>query len=234
MAAASAILRRFKPAIAAAVLSAAVATVPAPALAGDVADMAAEAEALLEAGEPTTAFDAMDAAVDAFWRAAPLIIEDARFEVDGEAAGAAAFAPGEGVGILVQPLGYGFDTAGGGFRIALATDIEIRTPGGLILARSDDLGRLEWSGPGKNRAFAGRVNIDMPELKAGDYELGHGQDRQRDAAVRDRGVVTVRRNLTTLRRFERGSAGPQADLRAHQRHSRPTRLRKFTNERIYS
>lgn len=139
----------------------------APTAAGEIADLAGKAEDLLQAEEPATAFDAMDAAVDAFWREAPLIIENPRFEADG-----APFAPGERVGVHLQPLGYGFDvTDDGSFQISLSTGVEIRSPGGLIFAQSEDFGRLEWTGPTKNRAFAGRLSIDMPDFKPGDYEL---------------------------------------------------------------
>lgn len=141
---------------------------PTPVHAGDVADLARQAEDLLKADDPSTAFDTIDAAIDAFWRAAPLVIEDAHFD---RAPDKATFAPASEVGIQLKPLGYGFSTDGGINRIALDADVEIRTPGGLILARSDDFGRLEWKGAGKNRNFAGRVSIAMPELKTGDYEL---------------------------------------------------------------
>jgi hypothetical protein len=137
------------------------------AAAGDVTDLAREAERLLAEDEPTTAFDAMDAAVDVFWRAAPLIIEDARFDPEGDA----TFAPAARVGILLRPLGYGFDETDGNFRISLDTDVEIRSPGGLILAKSEDFARLEWTGATRNRTFTARISIDMPDLKPGDYEL---------------------------------------------------------------
>jgi len=138
------------------------------ALGDEVADMALEAENLLQSDEPATAFDAMDAAVDAFWRTAPLIIEDAHFDPEGDSA---VFKSTDRVGIHVRPLGYGFETGGDTNRIVLDADIEIRTPGGLVLAQSDDFGRLEWAGPGKNRNFTGRISIEMPDLAAGDYEL---------------------------------------------------------------
>jgi hypothetical protein len=145
----------------------ALAVVP-PATAGDVTDLAREAEGLLAEGEPATAFDTMNAAVDAFWRAAPLIIEDARFDHEGDSA---TFAPATRVGIHLRPLGYGFDETDGNFRISLDTDVEIRSPGGLILAKSEDFARLEWTGATRNRTFTARISIDMPDLKPGDYEL---------------------------------------------------------------
>jgi hypothetical protein len=146
------------------------------AAAGEVADKAAEAEALLQSGEVAPAFEALSAAVDSFWASAPLTIKQAYF-VAGE--DGAKFSPrpdgpfrsGETARVHLEPLGYGFSEDSGSFRIALTTSIEIRTPGGLILAKTEDFGRLEWAGRAKSRTFNGRVGIDLPDLKAGDYEL---------------------------------------------------------------
>lgn len=159
-----------------ALLSAALVASATAAAAGDAAAKAAEAETLLGTGNATAAFEAMDAAVDVFWGAAPLTIADAYLVAKGngtkpEPDSMATFGAGESVEVALRPLGYGFDTDGETYRIALATGIEIRTPGGLVLAKSEDFGRLEWSGPGKDRAFAGRINIDMPDLKPGQYQL---------------------------------------------------------------
>ena len=145
--------------------------------AGEVADKAAEAEALLQSGEPGAAFDALGTAVDAFWTMAPLTISQAYFVTGGENGGMFAprpqgpFRSGERARVHVEPLGYGFTEDSGTFRIVLTTGIEIRTPGGLILAKSEDFGRLEWAGRAKSHTFNGRVGIDLPDLKPGDYEL---------------------------------------------------------------
>ena len=146
------------------------------AAAGEVADKAAEAEALLQSGEAAPAFEALSAAVDSFWASAPLTIKQAYF-VAGEDGGKFSLRPdgpfrsGETARVHLEPLGYGFSEDSGIFRIALTTSIEIRTPGGLILAKTEDFGRLEWAGRAKSRTFNGRVGIDLPDLKAGDYEL---------------------------------------------------------------
>jgi len=71
----------------------------------------------------------------------------------------------------VEPLGYGFSESDGAFTIALTTGIEIRTPGGLILARTDDFEDLKWSGPVKNRSFTAKVKLELPRLKPGNYEI---------------------------------------------------------------
>jgi hypothetical protein len=146
------------------------------ALAGEVADKAAEAETLLGAGDAIAGFDALGAAVDAFWTAAPLTLKQAYFAGPASAGLAARradgpFLQGEAVRVYIEPVGYGLAEADGTYTIALDTGIEIRTPGGLILAKSESFGHLEWKGTVKNRSFNGRISIDLPELKAGDYEL---------------------------------------------------------------
>lgn len=147
------------------------------AAAGEVADKAAEAEALLQSGEVAPAFEALSAAVDSFWMNAPLTIKQAFFVTGGEDGAKFSrrpdgpFQSGETARVHLEPLGYGFSEDSGIFRIALTTSIEIRTPGGLILAKTEDFGRLEWAGRAKSRTFNGRVGIDLPDLKAGDYEL---------------------------------------------------------------
>jgi hypothetical protein len=144
--------------------------------AGEVADKAAEAETLLQSGEAGPAFEALSAAVDSFWASAPLTIKQAYFVTDEDGAKFSqrpdgAFRSGETARVHLEPLGYGFREDSGTFRIALTTSIELRTPGGLILAKTEDFGRLEWAGRAKSRTFNGRVGIDLPDLKAGDYEL---------------------------------------------------------------
>jgi hypothetical protein len=161
----------------AAVVAAAIVSAATAARAGEVADKAAEAETLLRSGQTNAAFEALDAAVDGFWETAPLIIHDAAFAAEGGnrvTANRSAMRPlrsGERVTILLEPLGYRFAESDGSFQIALKTGIEIRSPGGLILAKTDDFGHLEWSGPVKNRSFTGRVGVELPKLKPGNYEI---------------------------------------------------------------
>ena len=60
---------------------------------------------------------------------------------------------------------------GDGFRSAIATDVEIRTPGGLILASAPDFGQLRWSGRTKMHEVHATIALPLPELKPGEYRL---------------------------------------------------------------
>jgi hypothetical protein len=166
--------RRLAVAASAAVLGLALASA---AVAGPAADRAAEAEALLGQGDAAGALGAFDGAVDAFWGAMPLQIRTAVFAESASAYGkyeplsGATFHPGDSVTVYLEPAGYGFVSAGGLYRVAFETALEIRTPGGLVLGKSDDFGKLVWSGRAKSREVQLAVSVALPDLKPGKYEL---------------------------------------------------------------
>jgi hypothetical protein len=145
--------------------------------AGPVSDSAGQAESLLAAGKTTDALAAFDQATDAFWSALPLQFRNLLF-VDA-ASGYGRYTPrdgstfkaGETPVIYFEPVGYGFAEASGQSRIAIKTGLEIRTPGGLILAKTDDFGELTWQGLAKSREFYGSLSVALPGLKPGNYEL---------------------------------------------------------------
>jgi hypothetical protein len=145
--------------------------------AGPAADKAAEAEALVSQGKAGEALAAFDAAEDAFWSALPLQFRVSLFADSVAAYGKyepranATFGPGENVTVYLEPVGYGFVAAGGLFRVAFDTSLEIRTPGGLVLGKTDDFGKLVWSGRAKSREVHAAVSVSLPDLKPGKYEL---------------------------------------------------------------
>ena len=148
------------------------------ALAGPVADNAAEAEQQAAAGNGAAAIGAFDAAVDAFWQAEPLTFRVARFA--DQISGFGMYTPradgpfraGDTVNIYLEPVGYGFAADGDGYRVSYGTGVEIRTPGGLILGKTDDFGKATWQGRAKSHEVHAAVSVTLPgELKPGDYEL---------------------------------------------------------------
>ncbi|MBN9010729.1 MAG: hypothetical protein J0H63_11575, partial [Rhizobiales bacterium] len=78
--------------------------------AGDIADKASQAEALLSAGKPQEALAAFDAASGDFWQALPLSVRVATFvdSVDGygnyHALPEASFKPGDTLKIYLEPV----------------------------------------------------------------------------------------------------------------------------------
>jgi hypothetical protein len=146
-------------------------------MAGPIADQAAEAERLLDAGDDAGALDAFDSATDAFWAASPLQLRAAAFAdwISGylryQPRGDTPFAAGETVTIYVEPVGYSIVANDDMFAIALVADLEIQTPGGLVLAEADNFTSLDWQGRAKNRGFYAAISLGLPELHPGDYLL---------------------------------------------------------------
>lgn len=149
-----------------------------PALAGPITDDATKAEQAIGAGDAAGAIAAFDQATDAFWDAAPLAFRVATFadNVTGfgkyTPRGDATFHAGDAATIYLEPVGYGFAADGDNFRVSYATGIEIRTPGGLILGKTDDFGTADWSGRTKSHEVQAVVNVTLPTaLPPGSYLL---------------------------------------------------------------
>jgi hypothetical protein len=148
-----------------------------PAAAGQIADQATLAETLLGRGYADAALAAFDRAEAEFWDASPLQLRIILFadKVEGYANYTprpdATFRQNDTLKIYFEPVGFAFTPDGDGFRSALAADLEIRTPGGLILAASKDFGRLEWRGRSKLHEVQATIDLPLPQLKPGDYQL---------------------------------------------------------------
>jgi hypothetical protein len=145
--------------------------------AGPISDDASQAESLLGSGKAADALAAFDQATDAFWNAAPLLFRNILFVDSVSGYGryqphqGATYKAGETPAIYFEPVGYGFSNVDGNSRIGIKTGLEIRTPGGLILAKTDDFGELEWKGLAKSHEFYGSLSVALPALKPGNYEL---------------------------------------------------------------
>ena len=147
------------------------------ALAGAITDQATSAETLLQQGNPGEALGAFDKATDAFWAAVPLQFRVALFasSVKGfgqyEPRADTSFHSGETAIVYLEPVGYGFTPAGSSFSVAFTTGIEISTVGGILLAKADDFGQLQWDGHSQSRAVHAAINVTLPTVKPGDYRL---------------------------------------------------------------
>ena len=147
------------------------------ALAGEITGFAADADGLLQQGKPQAALDAFDKATDAFWAASPLQVRTALFAAS--ISGYAQYVPrtdskfhsGDTATIYAEPVGYGFTSGDDAFTASFTAGIEMRTAGGLVLAKVDDFGQLEWHGRTKSHAIHLAVNVGLPTLKPGDYRL---------------------------------------------------------------
>ncbi len=155
----------------------AVASLSATAWAGAVTDHAWKAESLLTEGKPADALAAFDQATDAFWAASPLQFRVALFAASAkgfgqyEPLGTASFRSGDTATVYLEPVGYGFTSAGSTYAVAFTTGIEIRTAGGILLAKADDFVHIDWQGRTRSYQVPAIVNATLPALKPGDYTL---------------------------------------------------------------
>ncbi len=149
----------------------------APVAAGEISELAAGADDLIRQGKPAEALDAFDKATEAFWAASPLLLRTALFATSVQGFGqyeprpGAAFRSGETAVVYVEPFGYGFAADGASVSVTFTAGIEVRTPGGLTLAKADDFGRLHWQGHTRSRSVHAAITVSLPALKAGDYRL---------------------------------------------------------------
>ena len=122
------------------------------AVAGEIADKAALAETLVGRGYGEAALAAFDKSTAAFWAASPLQLRVIAFADSVAGYGNyvarpdSAFRSGDTLRLYFEPVGYSFTPDGDGIRAAISVDVEIRTPGGLILGSAEDFVRLEWKG----------------------------------------------------------------------------------------
>jgi hypothetical protein len=145
--------------------------------AGPVSDAAAQAESLLGTGKSADALTAFDQVTDAVWAALPFQFRNILL-VD-QVSGYGRYQPHQGSTykagdkpiIYFEPVGYGFGDADGLSRIGIKTGLEIRTPGGLVLAKTEDFGELEWKGLAKSHEFYGSLSVALPDIRPGNYQL---------------------------------------------------------------
>ncbi|MBN9027412.1 MAG: hypothetical protein J0H20_17885 [Rhizobiales bacterium] len=126
---------------------------------------------------PAEAQQALDAAVEAFWKSAPLTFKNARFVEDAQGFGdytahsGNSFAPSANLQVYLEPQGFGWAEVADGYKIAFSSEIEIRNASGQILTKSATPALFEKVGRNKNREFQITVGFQLPALKAGDYVL---------------------------------------------------------------
>ena len=154
-------------------------TAPVPvAIAGDVENPAATAASPAAGGDAAAALAAFDRATAATWATLPLQFRVIAFADSVAGYGnvvprpRAAFAPSDTLRLYFEPVGYTILPAGDGFKAALAVDVEIRSPGGLVLASAKDFAHLEWTGRNPMHEVYATLTLALPpNLRPGQYHL---------------------------------------------------------------
>lgn len=149
-----------------------------PATAGDLVDHAGRAEAALAAGRATEAVAALEAALDAVWKAAPLTFRKVVF-VTAPPTGFGAFtprrdavfAPGEPLLVYAEPIGFAWKPDGDAYGCDLVIDVALRDAGGRVIYEKREMGRMALTSHARNHEFMLKLDLKLRGLPAGDFTL---------------------------------------------------------------
>lgn len=149
-----------------------------PVCAGDLVTQAEQAEKALAAGRGPAAVDALEAALDAVWKASPLTFRKALF-VTATPTGFGAylprkdavFAPGEPLLVYAEPIGFAWKAEGDGFACDLVIDVALRDKSGAVIFEKRDMGRMALNSHARNHEFMMKLDLNIRGLPAGEYGL---------------------------------------------------------------
>ncbi len=153
------------------------ATASATVTAGEIADKATLSETLLDRGYDEAALAAFDKAAAAFQAASPLQFRTLALAEAVAGYGSytpradAVFKDGDTLRIYLEPVGLTFRPDGDGVRAGVDVDVQIRTPGGLILASAEGFSALQWKAGKPLHDVQATLETGLPSLKPGDYLL---------------------------------------------------------------
>lgn len=138
------------------------------AMAGPLAERAAEAERLTAAGNPLAAIDALDSAIQHVWAQMPLTVRKALLvdSVGGYGIYAeresAVYRPGETILIYAEPVGFGYGRdALGTLQIAFDVDLALDDGTGREVLSRKDFIALETPVRYRNREFHVNMSLNL-------------------------------------------------------------------------
>ena len=149
-----------------------------PALAGEVENLARDAEAKAKAGDTVAAVETLRRAIGVVMTQGPLTLRKVQFIAEPpkgfgiyKTRADNVFKPGEPLIIYAEPLGMGWKTENGVNRALVAADFEIRTPDGKILGGQKNFGRFEFMSHEQNQEIMTHLTIRLSGAPAGSYEF---------------------------------------------------------------
>jgi hypothetical protein len=145
-------------------------------LAGEIEDLAREAEAKANAGRHVEAVETLRRAIGILAAKGPLALRRVQF-ISEPPKGFGIFKPragnvfrqGEPLIVYAEPVGMGWRAADGLNRAHIATDFEIRSPDGKILGGQRDFGRFEFASHDQNQEIMTHLTIRLSGAPAGRY-----------------------------------------------------------------
>ena len=150
-----------------------------PATAGEIQDLARGAEAKLQAGRHVEAVDDMLKALRRVHMRSPLTARTAVL-VSDEPTGYGLFNPrqsnvfktGEKLIAYIEPIGHTWQQEGSLFKAHIATDFDIKSPDGRVLATQRDFGQFKFSSRGENNEVMLRMTLDITGAPPDKYVWG--------------------------------------------------------------
>lgn len=151
-----------------------------PALAGPIADKAAEIEAMIAANDMTGAATASDDLYGQIWDASTSIGFRNVVLVAEPAAGYGIYNPrpdekyklGEPIVIYAEPFGFGYGAPSEGLNsMAFVVDLKVITESGEVLGEIPGLTEVALESRYKNREFQANLTYNLDGIGAGRYVL---------------------------------------------------------------
>jgi hypothetical protein len=144
--------------------------------AGEIEDLARQAEAQANAGRHLEAVETLRRAMDALTAKAPLGLRRVQFVAEPPQ-GFGLYKPrpdnvfrrGEPLIVYAEPVGLGWKQADGLNLAVVVTDFEIRTPDGKVLGGQRDFGRFNFSSHDRNQEIMTHLTITLSGAPAGTY-----------------------------------------------------------------
>ena len=149
-----------------------------PANAGEIADLAREAEAKTDAGQHVEAVELLRRAQVALAAKIPLSFRKVEF-ITEEPGGFGMFKPragrvfrqGEPLIVYTEPVGVGWKRQGDRFQSLVVFDFTVRTKDGEVLGGRKDFGRLAFTSHVANQEIMAHLTIRLSGAPAGEYVL---------------------------------------------------------------
>jgi hypothetical protein len=146
------------------------------ALAGEIEDLARDAEAKANAGQHIEAVEALRRAINLLTAKGPLTLRRVQF-ISEPPQGFGIYQPrannvfqaGEPLIVYAEPVGMGWSAAAGVNRAHVTADFEIRTTDGKILGGQKNFGGFEFTSRDQNHEIMTHLTIRLSGIQPGRY-----------------------------------------------------------------
>lgn len=144
--------------------------------AGELTDLAKQAESDAKAGKHLEAYDAMRKATLKEWEAAPLLFRKSLF-VSGDPGGFGIYDPradnvfnkGEKLVIYVEPVGFAWQPKDGLNHALLVADLIVKDGEGTVVAQQEGFGTFTFNSHEQNMEVMCVLTVDFSGAPAGKY-----------------------------------------------------------------